>query len=129
MSDMPPFVASLDLIDSAWGNQVVDAFPRLGIDGGFFPPTPTGTHRLMIYGGLIYTGTDASGDSTHEFPEAFESTPVVVVCPIDSGVERTLYVHDQTATGFKVRWRGSGGSVLAAGSPVGGQFAAIGYRA
>ena len=122
---MPPSVAANELIESSWGNKVVDAFPRMGIR-----TTPKSDERLLILGNSIVATTDGNGDVLVVFGELFRTgqVPAVWASPGDIAANHTMTVHSVGVGGFTVRARvAHTGDVLAFATSA-FHWGAVGYR-
>jgi len=128
----PEHVAPDELIESAWGNAVVDALFTVAVAADINGQTREGG-RLRIQAGVITATTDVNGDITIPLggAAAYDGNPVTLIIPATPTQPLMVTVLTSSPASATARvWWGSGAGI---GTPVAnGTFAffwfAIGLR-
>lgn len=122
----PSHVASGELIESAWGNATVDVLQSLrywrSING------LAGEGHLSIQGAFGTFNTDATGQATINFPQAFAAQPVALVSSQSASESYTLYITGLTALGMFVAARRLGDGSVVVNGQVSVSWLAVGLR-
>jgi hypothetical protein len=83
--------------------------------------------KPLVQGGEGVQTTDASGDVTITFPQAFAATPVVIATNSQAALQYFCSTHTASTTTVKVRYRDATGAAVVSAS-VATAWIAIGQR-
>lgn len=126
---LPAHVSPTELIESAWGNNVVDTLAEQAVlaqGGGTLTK-----NRVFIQARESIVSTNAGGDGSIFFLTPFATAPIVVACsgdpPAASGAWFLVLYRGPTTTKFDFRAFRHDGATLASAA-VNVQYIAIGTR-
>ena len=120
----PDHVAAGELIESAWGNSVVDELGAvravMHINGTLVYGHP------MIQGTALLVTTDAAGKFSYTYPLAFAANPVVTCHVAMDTVPWVAVPVSGNLSGFTGQVRNETGAVVASQSGIAIMYTAVG---